>query len=73
MQDKEGKSHCKSYKNQWDFQLDKLFSLFIMIFGFNKRYLEKNEYFCNRKKNNIRNGLRKIVCQDSKIESLRLG
>lgn len=50
MQDKEGKSHCKSYKNQWDFQLDKLFSLFIMIFGFNKRYLEKNEYFCNRKK-----------------------
>ena len=49
MQDKEGKSHCKSYKNQWDFQLDKLFSLFIIIFGFNKRYLEKNEYFCNRK------------------------
>lgn len=44
-----------------------------MIFGFNKRYLEKNEYFATENKNNIRNGLRKIVCQDSKIESLRLG
>ena len=28
MQDKEEKSHCKSYKNQLDFQLDKLFSAF---------------------------------------------
>lgn len=49
MQDKEGKSHCTSCKISKISNYTNYFLLFIMIFGFNKRYLEKNEYICNRK------------------------
>lgn len=49
MQDKEGKSHCTSCKNQQNSNYTNYFLLFITIFGLSKQYLEKNEYLCNRK------------------------